>query len=188
MADLGFDILTKSTSPIEIRRIFQQILTKTLRELGSMAKQNSDAVSITGGTMSGVPLDLDDLFTDEMDTFKVLKPDGAGSVAWGTADGGAGVDRVVEDGETRTIADTFCLTVIEYIDADGTGEWAIEGDAVIDIYDIVRTADVGDERVCLDGEVFRIKNNSSLVVAGFIHAVGTGEWKLEGNACIVILT
>lgn len=90
----------------EIRRILQRIRTQITDTLGTMSKQNSNNVSITGGTISGSDIDLrgktlmiDDqqialpaIGTEESDTTKVVIPDGEGGL--GFSEPGAFHDRL----------------------------------------------------------------------------------------------
>lgn len=200
MGSLGFDILTKSTSPVEIRRIFQQLYTKTLNELGSMAKQDADDVAITGGSIEGTDIDItgttfthgdkqigvNGLSTTETSTALVLKPDGAGGVVWGWASS-IGSARVALDGEVKTLPDTYCLVLIDYIDGDDTGEWVLEGDAVIEILSSETWKNVGDKRIAGNGDLRVLRDGSSLVVIKYIGTTGTGKWALEGDAAVEIL-
>lgn len=98
---LNIDILTKSKSAVDIRRIFQHIQTKLIDTLGSMALQDKDNVDIIGGTIEGTDIDvtgqtltLDDqqidtakIGTSETDTSKVLVPDGIGGVEFAVNSG-----------------------------------------------------------------------------------------------------
>lgn len=152
MADFNLHLLNKSNSPQEIRRIFQRIQTKGFNVMGTMAKQDADAVAITGGTIVGTDINIsgttfttDDnqislensIGTSDNTTTNVVVPDGVGGLttATGGTVAGGGVDRVVNTGETRTVLDTHSLIVSDYFAVEGTGVLALEGDSVLEIYD-----------------------------------------------------
>jgi len=142
-----FDFAIKTGTPIEIRQTFQRVLYKLARGLGNMSLQNKEAVNIIGGTISGTDIDvrgatlllddnqvaLDWVASDSNDINKVITPDGSGGLreSVGGTIVGLGADRVVENGETRIIVDTYSLVLVNYMKAEGTGAWKLEGDGAI---------------------------------------------------------
>lgn len=51
----------------------------------------------------------------------------------GSSSADSGVDRVVETGTTRTIADTYSLVVARYFSVEGSGSLVLEGDAALEV-------------------------------------------------------
>lgn len=102
--DLSTTFVVNEGDQTAIRQALLKI-RKSVSGLGTMASQNSDAVDITGGTISGTDItvgagktldvsagtltladnqiDADKIGTTETDTTLALKPDGAGGVIWG---------------------------------------------------------------------------------------------------------
>ena len=89
-----------------------------------MAQQDSDDVNISGGAISGVDIDMsgqtltldddqidiDKIGTTELDTGKVLIPDGAGGVEWGSS--AANFDKIVTENDSTIVVDNSGNVVV----------------------------------------------------------------------------
>ena len=162
--------LNRSTSPNEIRKIFQWIRTKITEALGTMAYQNHDNVNIDGGSIEGTDIDVsgatltladnqvdaDKIGTTETDTSKVLKPDGAGGVQFGA------VNTEITD-LTTTETDTDLV-----LKPDGLGgvEWGASS-GVMDIITAKKTMRVwdGTAEVNEDFDVPLTDGNGNILIA-----------------------
>lgn len=89
---------------------------------------NATTTATAGGVAYGTGTAY--AFTSTGTSGQILTSAGASAPTWSDAGNGS-VDRVIETGTTRTIADTYSLVVADYMAIEGTGTLALEGDAAL---------------------------------------------------------